>query len=159
MREHLSIPIDPEQFLFFFGIFDAAAAMTMPVENPESTPVIQTPDGAVYSFTDRPMNRGMLAAGKEMRAQGLSDDQRFAVLTRLMHFPDVYRHKERLRRFIKPTDEAGAYSVNEVLIKACATAKFILDPNTMKFDINDVERIAGELLDSEEAAEAQKGQS
>ncbi len=150
-------PVDPEMFLWCQGVYAVAAHLSMPVENPGARPILEH-DGKQYGFSDIPMNRGMLAATKELRERGVSDDQKMATMMRLMHFGEVFDHRERLAVFIKPGDEQGTVSVSEALIKACATARFIRSGDKMHLDIEDVARIAQQLTDAEDAAEkAAKG--
>lgn len=141
-------PVDPEMFLWCQGVYSAAAHLSMPVENPGARPILEH-DGKLYGFSDIPINRGMLAATKELRERGVGEDQKMATLTRLMHFGEVFQHRDRLAAFIKPGDEEGTVSVSEALIKACATAKFILTGDKMRLDIDDVARIAQQLTDEE----------
>lgn len=144
----VNTPVDPDTYLFYNGVYCAAAHMTMPVENPAAK-VIEVGEGQAFSFTDIPMNRGMLAATREMRQQGLADDVMQAIMVRLMHFGEVFG-KEELKPFLKPSDEPGATMVSEALIKACATARFIIADDKMRFDIGDVARIAQQLTDAED---------
>ena len=40
--------------------------------------------------------------------------------------------------------------VSEALIKACATVKLIVEDDKLRFDIEDIARVAQELTDAEE---------
>ena len=141
-------PVDSELFLWCQGIYQAAAALNMPIENPAARPLITVGDMS-YAFADIPMNRGMLAVMKELSERGLSDEQKMAVSWRLMHFGEIFRHQEKLQAFIKVGDNPGELQVSEALIKACATARIVSSDNDVHFDIDDVARIAQELTDAE----------
>lgn len=147
-------PVDPDLFLWCQGIYQAAASLTMPVESPAAKPMF-VHKGQSYSFSDIPINRGMLAVIKELRERGLSDDQRMAMSWRLMHFGDIFKHKEKLTAFIKPGEKPGELQVSEALIKDCATARIVSSKKNVRFDINDVVRIAQELTDAEEKGQSQ----
>jgi hypothetical protein len=145
-------PVDPELFLWCSGIYSGAAQLAMPVQNPAAKPVVEH-DGKVYSLSDIPINRGILAVMKELREHGASEDVRKSMVWRLMHFGEVLE-KPALSAFIRPGDEPGAVSVSEALIKACATAKFILTGDDLRFDVDDIARIAQELTDAEKAEDS-----
>lgn len=142
-------PVDPELFLWCEGIYHAAASLAMPVENPAAKPLIADGD-KTYAFADIPMNRGMLAVMKELRERGLTDEQKMAMSWRLMHFGDIFKHQNKLQAFIKKGENAGELQVSEALIKACATARVLTSKKKVRYDINDVARIAQELTVAEE---------
>ena len=142
-------PVDPELFLWCQNVYAAAAHLTMPVENPAARPLVEH-QSAVYVLSDIPINRGMLAATKELRQRGVDDGIKQAVLCRLMHFGEIFQNRERLQAFIRLSDEAGTVMVSEALIKACATVKLIVEDDKLRFDIEDIARVAQELTDAEE---------
>jgi hypothetical protein len=146
-------PVDPDLFLWCQGICHAAASLSMPVENPAAKPLFSDGDKA-YAFSDIPINRGMLAVMKELRERGLSEEQRMAISWRIMHFGDIFKHQNKLQAFIKNGDGPGELQVSEALIKACATARIITTKKNVRYDINDVARIAQELTDAEEKGES-----
>jgi len=79
------------------------------------------------------------------------------MMTRLMHFGDILL-EAALAPFIKRTGDSDELSVSEALIKACATAKLVTINDGIRFDIDDLARIAQKLTDEEEIAEkAAKG--
>jgi len=141
-------PVDPELFLWCSNVYSAAAHLTTPVENPENRPVMEI-EGSVYSFSDLPINRGMLAVMKELRDRGVSESERMSFGARIMHFGEVLQSK-KLRKFMKEGDEPGALMVSEALIRACATARMSVIRNRIRFDISDVARIAERLTKEEE---------
>lgn len=132
----VSRAVDPEKFLFVLNIYHAAARMTMPVENPQLLK-FQVED-KVYSMTDIPMNRGMMAATKELVSQGVSQEERMAYLFRLMHFGELFEHQERFGDLIRPSDEDGSLMVADALMKACAVARIYAEHDRIGFDLDDV---------------------
>lgn len=145
-------PVDPELFLWCSNVYSAAAHLTMPVENPENRPVVEF-EGNAYSFSDLPINRGMLAVMKELRDRGISEKERMCFGARIMHFGEVLRAK-KLQKFMKQGDNAEALLVSEALIRACASAKISVSRNRIRFDIADVARIAQRLTDEDEKQNA-----
>ena len=148
-----SDPVDPELYLWCHGVYQAAAQMTMPVENPGARPLFADGD-KTYSFSDIPMNRGMLAVMKELRERGQTQAQSMAMTSRLMHFGELLTNK-KLKAFVKPGEDGGLL-VSEALIKACATARLIITKKRFSFVVADVARIAQQITDEEEAIEAAK---
>jgi hypothetical protein len=108
-------------------------------------------DGADFSFADTPENRGLGAVLKELRPHRLSDDQRQAMIARLLHFGEVFR-SDALKPWIKPGTEPGVVDVSEALIKACATARFVIAGGKPQFDVADIARIATQYDKKEDAA-------
>lgn len=144
-------PVDPELFLWCQGVYYAAASLSMPVQNPEYTRVPLDEKGG-FVLKDMPMNRGMLAVLKELRERNAPENVKMAMMARLMHFGEIMR-APALAPFIKPTGNGDELSVSEAVIKACATAEFVIADANMRFDIDDIARIAQQLTDEEEAAE------
>ncbi len=140
-------PVDPQLFLWCSNVYSAAAHLAMPVENPENQPILEL-EGKVYSFSDMPINRGMLAVMKELRDRGVSEDDRMAFAARLMHFGEVLQSK-KLQKFMKKGEEPGTLMVSEALVRACATARMKISKNRIRYDISEIQRIAQELTDAE----------
>lgn len=150
------LPVDPELFLWCQGIYYAAATMAMPVRNPEYVRIPLNEKGG-FVLKDMPINRGMLAVAKELRERKVSEETTMAMMTRLMHLGDILR-EAALAPFIKRTGNSDEHSVSEAVIKACATAKLITINDRIRFDIDDLARIAQQLTDEEQVAEkAAKG--
>ena len=147
----LTGPVDPDLFLWCSNVYSAAAHLTMPVENPASRPAFAI-EGKVYSFSDLPVNRGMLAVMKELKDRSVPEEDRMAFATRLMHFGEVLKSKN-LQKFMKQGNEPGALMVSEALIRACATARMKVTRKRIGYDVSDVARIAQQLTD-EDAANA-----
>lgn len=144
MADNIRTPVNEDIFLFCSNIYTAAAQMTMPVENPESKPIVEF-EGHTYSFADTALNRGMIAVMKELREQKIPQEVSMAITWRLMHFGDVLRQVEKFSKWIKPVGEDGAFDVAESLIRACAGANMIVSNNSASYDYDDVERLADEI--------------
>jgi hypothetical protein len=157
MERKVNVQVDEELFLFCSNLYSAAAQMTMPVENPENKRLMIDEYGEI-AFRDTPMNRGMLAATKECREHGLSEDERFAMGMRVMHFGNVLEARERFAHWIKAGETSDSLNVGENLIRACAKARFVFTNTEMGFDLDDIERHAGEI-EKRLAAEDQKMQA
>ena len=145
------LPVDPDLFLWCQSVYYAAATMAMPVQNPEYTRIPLNEKGG-FVLKDMPINRGMLAVAKELRERKMPEETKMAMMTRLMHFGDILR-EAALAPFIKRTGDSDELSVSEAVIKACATAKLITINDHIRFDIDDLARIAHQLTDEEEVAE------
>lgn len=139
--------VDPELFLWCSNLYGAAAHMSMPVENPAEKK-LQIED-RTYAFADIPVNRGMLAVGKELHERDMPEQERMDLMMRLLHFGEIFEHRDQLQVFMQPGDGDDGVMVSEALIKACASAKFEVSANRMGFDIADLARIARDLTDAE----------
>lgn len=141
--------VDPDLFVWCSNVYQAAANLSMPVGNPAS--IAKFRDGeSGYVPSDIPMNRGMLAVMKELSDRDVSDDERMALSWRIMHLGQVFDHMDRLTEFVKEGDSPGSVMVSEALMKACASARFIEIDDDLRFDIEDVIRIAREITTREE---------
>lgn len=153
MREYTNSPVDEDLFLFCSNLYSAAAQMTMPVENPAARPIIKS-GGKTYSFSDIPMNRGMLAVMSELNEQNTTQVIKMSMSWRIMHFGDVLSETDRFSKWIRDTNEEGAMEVAESLIRACARANMVMTNEVASFDLDDVERLAVEITARLEAEEA-----
>lgn len=129
-------PVDPKTFVFASNVYQAAARMTMPVENPGAKPLVQDEKGRTYSLSDIPMNRGMLAVVGQLREMKV--DNPAAYTARLMHMGEIFQEKERFAEFFKPSDEDDSVMVSDALLMAAGVAKFIVNDKHMGFDLDDV---------------------
>ncbi len=143
-------PVDPELFLWCYGIYHAAAGLSMPMESPASRPIIQDED-KTYSFSDIPVNRGMLAITQELNEIDTSENVKMSLLTRMMHFGGLFG-KQELSSFIKEGDSPEEVLVSEALIKACAVAKLTIKYDRISYEISDVAKIAQQFMDEDEIA-------
>lgn len=146
--ENFIQPVDPEAYLYCYQVYSAAAGMKMPMESPSKKPILKDGD-SVYSLSDIPMNRGMLAISKELNELDFSEQQRKSMMTRIMEFGELLDRKE-LSEFVKPAPRKVDIMVSAALIKACATAKMYVDEGRIGFNVADVARIAQEITDDEE---------
>jgi hypothetical protein len=156
MTETMNIQFDEDQYLYCLTMYQAAAGMSMPVENPENRK-IQIEGYGTVAFTDNPMNRGMLAVSKELTDQGMEHRERMAMVSRIMHFGDIIEAKDRFSHWFQPSTEEGALSINEALMRAGATARIIVSGDQMGFDLDDVERIANEISNRLDAEDSSSG--
>ena len=135
------LPVDFEIFKFVSQTYQAAARMTMPVENPSARPIIEM-KGKKYSFSDMPINRGMLAAKGQLSELEAKNHQ--AYLCRLMHFGEILEARDRLGDLIHEGNEPGALKISEAVMYAAATARMCISGESMGYDIDDVVRVASD---------------
>jgi len=147
-QDNFTQPVDPELYVYCNQIYSAAVGMKMPTESPSKKPAFKD-EGNTYVFSDIPVNRGMLAVSKELSEMDLAEAQRLSIMTRVMQFGELLRNSV-LEEFLKPGPTEDEIMVSEALIKACATAKILVDEDNIGFDISDVARIAKEITDEEE---------
>ena len=140
--------VDPEVYLYCHRLYSAATGLKMPMDSPSNKPVLR--DGnSVYSLSNTPLNRGMLAITKELKQIGLPESQRMSMVNRVMEFGGLL-DKAELSEFIKSGPTSDQIMVSEALIRACATARIIVDGDHMGFDVADVAQIAKEISEDEE---------
>lgn len=108
-------PVDFETFLYLSEVFEAAASMKMPVQNPASFDFEF--DGDRYAFTDNPVNRGMIA----VRQSGVSRDEYMSFSFRLFTLFDLVGNQEDETDLIKDGD---LVSVSEALMYAISQVRF-----------------------------------
>ncbi|GAB5604887.1 hypothetical protein [Sideroxyarcus sp. TK5] len=137
--DDMLLPVDFEIFKFVSQTYQAAARMTMPVENPSARPILEM-NGKQYSFSDMPINRGMLAAKGQLNELEAKNHQ--AYLNRLMHFGEILEARERLGDLIREGNEPGALMISEAVMYAAATAKMFVSGEHMGYDIDDVVQVA-----------------
>lgn len=84
-------PISYKKFQFAVKLFDAAAQMLGPFENPQQYGV--TVDGEIITFADTAMNRGMIAI-KDIfpdRDEYVSAGMRIMFLSQVVEHPEVLK--------------------------------------------------------------------
>jgi hypothetical protein len=133
-------PVDPELFVVCSHAYHEGARF----------PLVPPAKGPGLYLADIPINRGMMSVLNELKHRGASDAIKHAIMWRLMHFDEVFKN-EKLKPFMQSSDSPGAVMVSEALIKACAEAKFVVEGEHSRFDIDDVARIAQKLFDEDEA--------
>lgn len=134
--------VDPQTFLACTHIYQAAARLTMVVENPQERKFAI--EGKVYGFADIPMNRGMLAVMDFLRDQRQQIGP--AVCSRLMAMGVLFESAQtdqRFSEFFRNKSADGSVMVAEVFMTACAQARFV--KRTLDLDIEDVLAIAKRL--------------
>ena len=139
-------PVDAKLFMYCSEIYGAAAHMSMPVENP-SFKKFKVGESFI-ALTDIPVNRGMLAVTKELRELKVSDQVKAAMVSRLLHFGEIFEHAE-CKPWIKESSEQGSVMVSECLMRACAEAKINVTNDRLRLDIPDLVRLA-EQYEAEE---------
>jgi hypothetical protein len=152
--QRLIQPVDVEVFRACIHVYQSAARLTMPVENPEQRKF--SIDGKVYGFKDIPMNRGMLAVGDFLGDQ--RDAMMPGICSRIMAFGgalQTIRKDARFAQFFKEDTSDGAYMVSEALTDAFATAQFI--DRTLEIDIDSVLEIAVVIAAADEASGGSQG--
>src|SRR5262245_22483445 len=95
----MASPVDPETFVFMSNVYQAAASMTMPTENPESKASFADGKGNSLVLKDIPINRGMLAVTAELRKMKIEPAQ--AYMARLMHMYEIFAAREKFAEFFK----------------------------------------------------------
>lgn len=139
-------PTDPKLFSWCTRIYEAAAMLQMPAQNPSSYKFNMVWDGEVvgkFVLTDNRMNRGMMAVMKDLDNQDVPEKDKKSICFRLMHMGELFsKNHEGLRQFIKPSTTPGFTEISEALYESLATAKLVLDGDEIYFDVDDVVRIA-----------------
>jgi hypothetical protein len=131
LAETTNIQVDEDQYLYCLKVHQAAAGR----------PMLGAP-----AFTDRPMNRGLLAVIKAVTDQGMGHRERRAMVFRVMQFfAGIIVAKDRFARWVHPSSKEGALEINEALMRAGATARIIVSSDYIGFDLDDVERCANEV--------------
>lgn len=125
--------IDYEKFSFYFDVFNKAAAMQIPCKNPETVSFGIEDDGEIkqYSFSDIPVNRGMMAIMDEMRNVETEDDI-FSIGMRVMAFGEFVNDR-KFSKFFKTED--GDMYISESLLKAISEAKYKKSGGINKKDV------------------------
>lgn len=153
LADMLNIQFNEDQYFYCLTLYQAAAGMSMPVENPE-TREIQIEGHGTIAFTDLPMNRGLLAVSKELTDQGMGQREHMAMLSRVMHFGNILEAKDRFARWFQPSSEQDSLLIDEAIMRAGAKARLVVSEDYMGFDLDDVERCANEIaqrLDEEDS--------
>ena len=134
-------PVDPATFRFAFGIWCAAAARKMPVENPEMIRIVDTVAGIEASLTDRPTNRAGIAVASQLREMGINNSLPY--LIRLMSLQELFDERNGvLADYFDVVD--GHLMIADDLLTAAAQARFTIrlddsdGGSPMGFDIADV---------------------
>jgi hypothetical protein len=140
----LNTPLDEDLFLYCLSLYQEAASLRMPVENPENRKFV-IEDIETVAFTDNPMNRGFSAVNKEMDEQGFDQPKRMAMMTRIMHIGQIFEAQDRFKHWFAPSPGDGSMMINDALLRAAAVARFVTANDKMHFDLDDVERCANAI--------------
>lgn len=145
MDRILSVPVDPAVFEFAIPLYQAAASGAYPdahIAPPEPG------EGPGFRLTNIPMNRGMLAVMNATRH--LSQDERQALVMRLMHFGDALNAARADPRFavhVKEGEDDGIL-VSEVFQRGLAVCDFKVSDDYVVPDMDDLwNRIKDEPTD------------
>jgi hypothetical protein len=145
MDHILTVPVDPAVFEFAIPLFQAAASGAYPDAHIKPA---QPDDGPGFRLTNIPMNRGMLAVMKETKH--LSQDEREALVMRLMHFGDAFvaaRADPRFAEHVKDGQD-DAVLVSDAFQRGVAVCAFKVTDDHVVPDMDDLwERIKDEPLD------------
>jgi hypothetical protein len=116
-------PIDPERFQFALGVYDAAAAMKGPYDNPQQFGLnVVEVDGSTtrIAFADIPDNRGMLAVRKEFPDPAEFQSMGF----RLFTFARIMKDRKLRKMGLVREGEGGHTEIHCAVINALAMAPF-----------------------------------
>jgi hypothetical protein len=133
--------IPSDLWLACLDVYEAAAQLRMPVENPEMRG-LRIGDGSGYVMKDMPMNRGILAVldfAKDPPLHG-------ALIARILAFGkgmNAAHADPRFAVFFLGDASDGAWRIGEPLLRAFASASFT--EGTLDFDLGAVLAIATEL--------------
>jgi hypothetical protein len=137
-------PVDEEQFLRYSAVFSAASDMTLPAAGTEQHPV--RIGSLSYALSDTPFNRGLMALYQQMRADGIDEKTRTAMGFRIASIRTVVRDPVCFERWVhEDPDNPAAVDIDDALLRACATAKYVIEDEDGLFDMADVARIASEI--------------
>lgn len=120
-------PVDPKDFIFAVELFQAAASGQAPQPKAPSDVRLEVDFGGGdikgISFTDTPMNRGMLAINREF--QHLKQVQRMALLMRIIDFvPFCKDNRARLRRLGLLREAGQEWELSEAVHHAAAICPY-----------------------------------
>jgi hypothetical protein len=138
------LPVPEDLWLACVDVYQNAAALRMPVENPEERKL--NIGDTIYGFADIPMNRGMFAVMDFARQPELHP----ALTTRIMAMGAVLselRMDARFSPFFKDSAADRSWMVEEALMKAFASADF--QAGTLSFDLESVLAVAQAIAEKD----------
>jgi hypothetical protein len=147
IQKIVSEPLDVDTFLYVFHVFDAAATRMMPStlgtqRGPRSR-------GNGFNLTDHPINRGMLAAFKELKSLKLPELKRNAYLWRVMDVAHLFDCIDRLDGFVERSLGGDELVLSEAIVKALAVASYDLRSGDAKINIDSLIEHARRFKDQE----------
>jgi hypothetical protein len=114
-------PLDPEEFGFLVQVGSAAAALRTPVENPQQyggSFINRDGVSICFRFTDRPINRFMLAVQEQL---GADSEKLTAVGVRFLALQTILEKKACHRWVESDPEHPWATVVHPAVIDAAAT--------------------------------------
>ena len=130
VRRQLTVPVDTDTFKYAVALYQEAASARLQGAH------IPPASGHGLHLTNVPLNRGMLAIVRE--TQHLSDDQRQALMMRVMHFGETLEAASADARFSAHLrkDDVG-FEVSNELMDALAKTPYTVvgDHITADFDL------------------------
>ncbi|GAB2875962.1 hypothetical protein GCM10027093_09270 [Paraburkholderia jirisanensis] len=146
-------PVDEDLFADCIGIYLATADTAAASRVSRMVHAARSMVGhAGISF-----NQGLKSVGVRLKAAGIDERTISAIALRLMHFGDVLRDETCAARWIEKGDVANDIRIDAALVRACASARIIVDADDSRFDLNDVVHAATRIqsrMASGEPAEA-----
>jgi hypothetical protein len=133
-------PIPSDLWLACLDVYEAAAELRMPVENPETR--FMSGDRGGYVPKDTAMNRGILAVLDFANDPPLH----LALIARILAFGkgmSASHADPRFARFFAGEASDGAWRIGEPLLRAFASASFA--EGTRDFDLDSVLAFAAQL--------------
>lgn len=138
-------PVDPEKFVYLFAVLMAAASCKMPGVDPGEKPAFIDEQGQSFTFTNIPMNRGLMAVKNELTSMGLGNEEDIApYMSRFIEIPDILQDP-MFSQFISRHDDDNM-AVSNALIAAMGMANFICTKDNLGFDREDLYSKAVALL-------------
>ncbi len=145
-------PVDPEKFVYLFDVFMAAASCKMPGVDPGEKPAFIDDQGLSVTFTNIPMNRGLMATKKELTSMGLGEEEDLApYMSRFIEIPGILQDP-MFSQFLSRHDDNNM-AVSNALIEAMGMANFIYTKDYLGFDKQDLYSKAVGLLEDGSAIE------
>jgi len=117
--------------------------MTIPTH-----PVIHC-DGIALGLTDDPLNRGMVAALRELKSMALSQTTRRAYVWRITDTDQLYDHVDRLTNFLQQSSDGNVLTLSIPFVKALAVTSYDIDEYTASINIDDLLMHANRFRDEE----------
>jgi len=134
LEQIVNQPLDMETFLFVARVFDAAGRGTMPCDMSSLHPVFI--GGYEVRLTDKPLNRGIVAATRELKNLNLPLLQQRAYVWRVMHIGAVFDLVDKSDGLVTRAPPGKEVLVAEALIRAFAVAKYDVKGDDAKVNID-----------------------
>ncbi len=122
-------PVDPELFFWCYGIYNSSPKLNMTTNTSANNPIFQVGD-EMYDFADSGVNIAMRAVINELGNLNTSKEDRESTLFRVMSLGMAAQEKPSSQIF-EADGKPKTIVVSEALIKACATAKLLVEEDRM----------------------------